>query len=78
MSAKGQLVVPEEIRKKESFESGDRFIAVAVEDGVVFKRINIRAEFERVSKQIGEKFRKAGVTKKTIDEAVRWARQKQS
>jgi len=78
MSAKGQLVVPEEIREKESFESGDRFIAVAVEDGVVFKRINIRAEFERVSKQIGEKFRKAGVTKKTIDEAVRWARQKQS
>ncbi len=75
MSAKGQLVVPEEIRKKESFESGDRFIAVAVEDGVVFKRINVRAELERLAKETRAHFRKNKVTKKVLDEAIQWARQ---
>ncbi|MCX6709002.1 MAG: AbrB/MazE/SpoVT family DNA-binding domain-containing protein [Candidatus Woesearchaeota archaeon] len=74
MSAKGQLVVPEEIRKKESFESGDRFIAVAVEDGVVFKRINVRAELERLAKETRAHFRKNKVTKKVLDEAIQWAR----
>lgn len=78
MSGKGQLVVPEEIREKANFKPGDRFIAVPVEEGVVFKKIEIRAEFERLSKEIGKKFRETGVTKKTIDEAVKWARQKRS
>jgi len=76
MSGKGQLVVPEELRRQEGFKSGDRFIAVPVEDGVIFKRINIRAEFERLAKETSKLFKAAGVTKKTIDEAVRWARQK--
>lgn len=78
MSGKGQLVVPEEIREKENFKPGDRFIAVPVEEGVVFKKIDIRAEFEKIAKKTREHFRKNKVTQKDIDEAIKWARQKQS
>lgn len=78
MSGKGQLVVPEEIREKENFKPGDRFIAVPVEEGVVFKKIDIRAEFEKIAKKTREHFGKNKVTQKDIDEAIKWARQKQS
>lgn len=78
MSEKGQLVVPDEIRKKEGFKAGDRFIAFPVEDGVVFKRMDVRAEFERLAKEIRAEFRKKRVTKKILEEAIQWARKQPS
>jgi bifunctional DNA-binding transcriptional regulator/antitoxin component of YhaV-PrlF toxin-antitoxin module len=50
MSEKGQLVVPRRIRKKEGFRGSDRFVAIGVKDGVLFKRVEIpdvEIEFER-------------------------------
>lgn len=78
MSEKGQLVVPDDIRKTEGFKPGDRFIAVQVDDGVVFKRINIRAEIERLANETREHFRKNKVTRKVLREAIQWARKQQS
>ena len=37
MSPKGQLVVPQEIREKEDFETGDRFIPIPIKEGIIFK-----------------------------------------
>jgi AbrB family looped-hinge helix DNA binding protein len=74
MSAKGQLVVPGAIRDKEGFREGDRFVAVPVKDGVLFRRVDLRKELERLVKRTRETFRKNKVTQETIDEAVRWAR----
>jgi len=77
MSAKGQLVVPEEIREEEGFEPGDRFVPLPVKEGVLFKRVKIpdvRAEFKQLAKEIEAKFKKQKVTPKTVDEAVKWAR----
>ena len=42
------------------------------------KKSDVRKEFERLAQKIGAKFRKNKVTKKTIDDAVRWARQNPS
>ena len=78
MSEKGQLVVPDEIRKKEGLKPGDRFVAVPVKDGVVFKRMDIRAEFERLAKEMRAEFRKKQVTKKILEEAIQWARRPSS
>jgi AbrB family looped-hinge helix DNA binding protein len=78
MSAKGQLVVPEDIRRDFGIRAGDRFIPVALPEGILFKKIimpDVRAEFERVRKSIRATMKKNKVTKKTVDEAVRWARQ---
>ncbi len=79
MSLKGQLVVPQEMREKEGFKEGDRFIPFAVKEGVLFKRIkipNVKIEFEKLSKEIEERFKKEEVTKKDVEEAVKWARRK--
>ncbi len=79
MSTKGQLVVPESIRKAEAFEPGDRFIPVAVDDGVLFKKVNIpelKAEFEKLSVGLRTHLRNEKVSSRRVDEAVKWTRQK--
>ena len=79
MSPKGQLVVPQEIRKEELFKAGDRFIAFSVKEGVLFKRVempNAKVEFEKLSKEIEAQFRKKKIREKDIQEAVKWARRK--
>ena len=78
MSPKGQLVVPQEIRMQENFKPRDRFIAVPIKNGVVFKRLNLnmKAEFTSLSKELTEQFRKRKVTGQDVKEAVAWARRK--
>ncbi|MGD0728729.1 MAG: hypothetical protein ABR981_01500 [Candidatus Micrarchaeaceae archaeon] len=79
MSEKGQLVVPRKIRQKEGFKNSDRFIAIGVKDGVLFKKINIpkvKIEFESLSKEIQAHFKKEGITKADVAEAVKWARER--
>ncbi len=77
MSPKGQLVVPQEIREIEGFQEGDRFIPFPVKNGVLFKRVklpNVKAEFEKLSKEIESKFQKQKVTPQDVDEAIKWSR----
>ncbi len=81
MSAKGQLVVPQDIREIEKFIPGERFVAMRIKGGVVFKRIdlpNMRAEFEKISKEVVKQFRKQKIRRRDVVEAVRWAKQKSS
>lgn len=77
MSAKGQLVVPEEIREQEKFKPGDRFVPLPIKEGVLFKRVkipNVKVEFEQLAKEIEAKFKREKTTSKTVEEAVGWAR----
>ena len=77
MSTKGQLVVPQEIRETEKFEPGERFVAFPIEDGVLFKRVEIpkmKFKFESLAKEIERKFKKQKVKKSDVKEAVKWAR----
>ncbi len=81
MSPKGQLVVPQEMREKEGFTPGDRFVPFLVKDGVLFKRVvipDIKAEFEKLSKEVEKQFKKHKVTTKDVDEALKWKRQRSS
>ncbi|MBI2147118.1 hypothetical protein HYU19_01415 [Candidatus Woesearchaeota archaeon] len=80
MSPKGQLVVPQGIREQEDFNPGDRFVPFAVKEGVLFKKVEIDAkkEFEKLSKDIQQRFKKKGVTEEDVNEAVRWSRRKSS
>lgn len=81
MSPKGQLVVPQEIRKMEGFREGDRFMPLPVKNGVFFKKIKIRnakVEFEELAKEIEKQFKKQKVISQDVDEAVGWARKRLS
>lgn len=79
MSPKGQLVVPQEIREMEEFQPGDRFVPLAIKEGVVFKKVEIpdvKLEFEKLSKEIEAQFKKQKIEQKDVEEAVRWARKR--
>ena len=77
MSPKGQLVVPQEIREKEGFDPGDRFIPFPIKGGILFKRVkipDIKVEFKKLSEEIEAQFKKYKVTPKDVDGAIKWAR----
>ncbi|MBI2146317.1 hypothetical protein HYU22_03190 [Candidatus Woesearchaeota archaeon] len=81
MSPKGQLVVPQDIRIDEGFTPGDRFVPFPVKGGILFKKVEIpdvKAEFQKLSKEIEKQFKKQRVTLDDVNEAVAWARRKSS
>lgn len=77
MSPKGQLVVPKNIRDKAEFNPSDRFIAVQVEDGVMFKKISfdVKKEYEKLSQKVQQRFEDEDLSKEEIEEAIEWARE---
>lgn len=80
MSEKGQLVVPRRIRETEGFKSSDRFVAIEVEDGVLFKRVEIpdvKIEFEALSRDIASHFKKHKIKQSDVADVVKWARKEQ-
>lgn len=79
MSEKGQLVVPQKIREKEGFRASDRFVAIEVKDGILFKRVEIphvKIEFASLSKEIQAHLKKQKVRQSEVDGAIKWARGK--
>ena len=79
MSPKGQLVVPQEIRKKEGFEPGDRFVPFEIKEGILFKKVkmpNLKNEFKKLSEEIQKKFRDYNIKESDVKEAIRWARKR--
>lgn len=79
MSAKGQLVVPKEIREVENFKPTDRFVPFHVKGGILFKRVkmpNVKQEFTALAKEIEKQFSKEKITQRDVNEAVAWARKR--
>lgn len=79
MSEKGQLVVPQKIREKEGFRASDRFVAIEVKDGILFKRVEIphvKIEFASLSKEIRAHLKKQKIKQSEVDGAIKWARGK--
>jgi len=77
MSSKGQLVVPQKIRKKQKFKPTDKFVAFEVKEGIVFKRVKIpdvRAEFKSLSREISEQFKEKKITSGDVKGAIKWTR----
>lgn len=81
MSAKGQVVIPEEIRKRNKYEPGDHFFIVETPEGLLLKRADLRKSydaFRKLCKDAQREVKKSGIPVSVVDEAVRWARKKQS
>lgn len=77
MSEKGQLVVPRRIREKEGFRGSDRFVAIEVKDGVLFKRVEIpevKLEFESLSRDIQSHLARRKVKQEDVVKAIKWTR----
>ncbi len=72
MSSKGQVVIPEDIRKRLGLKAGSQFIVVAGEDAVILKTISPPSmdEFDELIQKVRRQARKAGIKQSDIKEAV--------
>ena len=76
MSSKGQVVIPEEIRKRLDLKSGSRFVVVGEKDVVILKSIKTPTidQFDTLIKTVRKKAKAAGLKKSDITAAVKRAR----
>lgn len=76
MSSKGQVVIPESIRKQLDLKEGVQFLVVGEEDVVILKVVNPpdKNEFDALLKKARKQAKEAGLQQKDIPSAVAKAR----
>ncbi len=76
MSSKGQVVIPEQIRKSLSLENGTQFVVLGEDDVVVLKMISPPSvrEFDSVIKRARAQAKTAGMVPDDILQAIKQSR----
>jgi len=76
LSSKGQVVIPEEVRKRLGLEAGAQFVVIGKGDVVILKLIAppSRVEFRDLVSKARRQARKAGMRKSDIAAAVKKVR----
>jgi AbrB family looped-hinge helix DNA binding protein len=72
MSSKGQVVIPEKIRKKLGLKAGSQFIVVGDRDVVVFKSISPPSmiEFDKLVDKARKQAREVGLKESDIKDFI--------
>jgi len=72
MSSKGQVVIPETIRKRLKLEEGAQFVVVGDADVIILKAITTPdlGEFDVLIQQARKQAKAAGLKKKDIEAAI--------
>jgi AbrB family looped-hinge helix DNA binding protein len=80
MSSKGQVVIPEEIRKTLGLKTGSKFVVVGEDDVVILKLIRppSMSEFDAIIKVARTQARTAGLKPADIKRALKAARSNHS
>lgn len=78
MSSKGQVVIPESIRKRLNLKEGAQFLVLGDEDVVILKAVQAPSlkEFDTLIKQARKQAKEAGLTQSDITFAIAKARGK--
>lgn len=73
LSSKGQVVIPEEVRKALGLAPGVRFVVLSDEDVVILKRIDApaRSEVRALAAKVRRKARQIGVKPADVQKAIR-------
>ena len=76
MSSKGQIVIPETIRKRLNLQPGAQFIVVGEDDVVILKAITTPSmeTFDTLIKEARQQAKLAGLKRKDIADAISRAR----
>jgi AbrB family looped-hinge helix DNA binding protein len=76
MSSKGQVVIPEDIRKRLGFKAGSQFLVVGENDVVILKAISVPSmeEFDSLIAEARKQARQAGMKRSDIAAAISKAR----
>ncbi len=78
MSSKGQVVIPEDIRKRLGLKPGAQFVVVGQNDVVILKTITQPSmnEFDQLISEARKQAKKAGMKKTDITSAIQKVRKK--
>jgi AbrB family looped-hinge helix DNA binding protein len=76
LSSKGQVVIPEDVRKDLGLEPGAQFVVMGEGDVVILKRIEApdRREFLALAAKVRRQARRAGIKRSDVKEAVKSVR----
>ncbi len=76
MSSKGQVVIPEDIRKRLKLKAGSQFVVLGEDDVVILKTISAPsfAEFDALILEARRQAKEAGLKKSDVTDAVARAR----
>jgi AbrB family looped-hinge helix DNA binding protein len=77
LSQKGQVVIPNTVRKELGLKQGMKFLVVGAGDTIVLRRLELGEERVRLKQALAESRRKAekvGFSSKQIEEFIRQAR----
>jgi AbrB family looped-hinge helix DNA binding protein len=76
MSSKGQVVIPEDVRRRLGLKAGSQFIVIAGDDAVVLKPViePDMSQFDELLAEARSQARRAGVRKADITDAIREVR----
>ena len=78
LSSKGQVVIPEDVRKELGLEPGAQFVVMGEGDVVILKKIEApdRREFLALAAKARRQTRRAGMKRSDIKKAVRAVRRR--
>ena len=78
MSSKGQVVIPEDVRRRLQLAAGTQFVVLGEDDVVILKMIRPPAmdEFNRLVKKARTQARAAGLRRSDVAAAVKHVRKR--
>ncbi len=77
LTSKGQIVIPQEIRKEAGIKSGERFLVYNDKDNVVLKKLeNLESadsveRFETIFKRMWKTAKDRGITERDVEEEIK-------
>src|SRR3989344_264187 len=77
MTSKGQVVIPQDIRKEKGLKEGEKFLVFDINDNIILKRIKnlekakTEDEFEKVFRSTWKIAKSRGITKKDVAEEIK-------
>ena len=79
MSSRGQVVIPEEVRRRLGLKAGSQFVVVAADDAVVLKPVSEpdMSQFDSLLAEARKQARRAGMGKAEIVDAIREVRDRE-
>ncbi len=78
LSSKGQVVIPEEMRKRLHLKPGHQFVVLAENDTIILKTLMPPSpdEFATMLKETHKAVKKAGITPEDLKKEIKKARKK--
>jgi len=73
LSEKGQVVIPNELRKQMGLKVGTRFIVMGLEDTILLRRLELsqeRIRLKRLLERSRKQAKRVGFTEKEVDRLI--------